>query len=244
MNRTIVFVLSVLSFTAAASAQNTPTVLLDTTIGFGGLGYKVPTVFEGISFELPFHSINHYDTRYGVHPRYRFEMQSTVDGGSTRKEDTGDGHSFRARNQIVYWPIGSFGLVGGIGVSDLWTNQFHKTGITPLIGVVFRDHFGPANQPGTLAGRVYVSYLLPTGCQWSTNSNPCTIQSSRLQGIQVYPEWRIAQYLRLGIRMAVLHGLEQGNPRQPSAGRTGYITGDVDLVLRFQFPGAKYYEAY
>ena len=212
-------------------AQNRPMVLLDTTVGFeGALGYKLPTILEGVSFELPF--------------KKRFELQSTIDGGSTRKEITNDGLTFRTRTQFIYWVNNKFGAFGGLGTSDLWTSQFNKSATTTLFGVVFKNHFGPVNQPGTLAGRVYVSYLLPTGCQWATNSNPCTLQSSRLQGVQLYPEWRITRNLRFGIRMAVLHGLEQGNPKQPSAGRIGYVTFSSDVVLRFQFPGAKYYEAY
>lgn len=213
---------------ASTFAQNKPTVLLDTTIGIEpGLGYKIPTVWQGVAVELPI--------------KRRFEFQSSVEFGSTRKEVTGDGTSIRNRSLLIYWPgSGSvFGLVGGVSVGRLWTSQFNKTAIAPIFGVVFRDKF-----MGSEAGRTYVEYLLPSGCQWAYLDSPCPTQSSRLQGVRIYPEWRLARNFRLGIRMAVLHGLEQGNPLQPSAGRKGFLTFTSDVVLRFQFPGADYEEPY
>lgn len=241
------YLLPLVLLAAPTFAQNKPTLLLDMAIGIEpGLGYKIPTVWQGVAVELPFGRYWHVNKLEGTDKtivnadlRTRFELQFSVEIGSARKAVTGDGTSFRTRTVLIYWPTSRFGVVGAIGSSELWTSQFNKTALTPTFGVVFRDKF-----MGSEAGRTYVTYLLPSGCQWATVKNPCAIQSSRLQGVQVYPEWRLARYFRLGIRMAILHGLEQGNPNQRSAGRKGFLTFTSGVVLRFQFPGESYDEAY
>lgn len=63
-----------------------------------------------------------------------------------------------------------------------------------------------------LPGRMYISYVFGTGCVWATESNPCSIQPSRLQGVEVDQEFRVWPHLRVALLYGFYNYCDQGNP--------------------------------
>jgi len=126
----------------------------------------------------------------------------------------------------LYWITPSFALTGSLRHINLWTSRFEKSSWGPAGGIAVRE--GLSGYPG----RIYVEYLIPTGCQWGPN---CPIQSNRTQGAEVYWETRLASHVRLGLRFSFYHILNQSNQLHPDIPRTGEVTGDTLIILRYEF---------
>jgi hypothetical protein len=231
---------STLAFGQAAPAyHNSRTQILgDVDLdAFGELGYEFPTIFAGIAVEQPIAT--------------RWEIQAQIEGGWSKKYITNNGVSLTSRLQGLFWINDRVGLSGAFATSNLWTSQFVKVlnvkelleGIQqqelyPTAGIVMRDSFEGA------AGRFYADWKFPTGCQWATPANPCKIQSSRLQGIEITQEFRMTTWMRFGGSFFVYHGLEQSNQNEPQIPRTGFWAPAISATIRFQFPGHPWDEKY
>jgi hypothetical protein len=198
-------------------------LLLDSEIGSNNqLGYEFPSIAIGPSIEIPLRS--------------RFELQASAAYSPDKKFITNDGQSLRTKGGVVVWATPLVGLTSSVEGSWLWTSQFNKSGWLPSAGVVLRnEYFGP--------GRLYISYLFPTGCVWATANNPCKTQSNRLQGVQIRPEFRASSHLRFGFEVGIYHFCDQSNPFAPSLGRTCHFAGTALATMRVEFhprrkPGA------
>ena len=202
-------------------------VFLDADIGIRAeLGFLPPSSDFGVSFELPL----------------QFERQIEIQGATSfspdRKKITGDGHSITATAKAIYWINPRLGAFGEAGYGRLWTSQFDEGGgITPTFGGVIRTHY-------FFPGRLYVSYSIPTGCVWATATNPCKLQSKRLQGFTFRQEFQFRPHIRWGIEAGAYHFCAQGNPEDPAAARECLWAGTELLFVRFQFPGARRSGAY
>lgn len=168
------------------------------TGGDSGLGYKLPHIAAGTALER---SVGK-----------RLEFQGRLSYSPDKKYITNDGNSINMSTGVLFWVTDRLALYGDIGKSYLWTSQFNKSATFPSVGVVFRDHLGG------VPGRLYISYFLPTGCQWGAN---CPIQSSRLQGPETYWEHRLWPRFRLGFSIGVYHILNQSNQMEPNIPRKG-----------------------
>jgi hypothetical protein len=218
-------VVAVLLLTAVpALAQTTPAwrrsptrLLFDASIGdASGLGYKVPDLVFGLALERPIGS--------------RFEVQANLDYSPDRKYITNDGRSFLAGARGVVWLSHRIAITGGMNYSALWTSRFDKSAHYPVAGVLLRDSWLG------LPGRMYVTYLFPTGCVLASPSNPCRIQSNRLKGVEFNQEFRLWPHLRAGVQMGFYHFCDQGNPLAAYAPRACHMTGTTAVRFRFEFP--------
>jgi hypothetical protein len=180
-----------------------------------GLGYKLPHLKFGISFERPVG---------------RIELQGGVAYSPDRKYVTNDGNSLRLESRALGWITGRFAITSSLRHSSLWTSQFNKSALYPAIGFAFRENWGDS------PGRFYVDYVLPTGCQWGTS---CPIQSNRVQGPEFYWETLMYSHFRLGLETGIYHILDQSNNLRPDIPRIGSWTGDTHLVMRFEFPSQR-----
>jgi hypothetical protein len=196
------------------SADRIPRLLFDTKFGSERqLGYKFPSTSFGVSTEIP----------VSTHLEFQIGTAYSPD----RKAITNDGHSFNLSGGAIIWPTRTLGVSGGIEQSWLRTSKFNKSALIPSAGVVLRnDLFGP--------GRLYLTYIFPTGCVWATLTNPCTIQSNRLQGLQIREEGRMTSRLRFGLESGVYHFCSQSNPFQRSAGRNCHFAVTMLIVMRFE----------
>src|SRR5580658_3391840 len=176
-------------------ADDRPRLLLDTEIGSEtALGYELPSIWLGSTVEIPVER--------------RFELQAAGAYSPDKKEITNDGHLASVSGTAIGFINERVGLTAGVESSWLWTSQFDKTALFPSAGVVMRnDYFGP--------GRFYISYILPTGCVAATASNPCQIQSNRLQGVTVRQEVRSFSHTRWGFESGFYHFCAEGNPNEP-----------------------------
>lgn len=191
------------------------TWMLDAEAGSGpGVGVTMPHLAFGTSFERPIGT--------------RVELRGGASFAPDWKYITNDGSTLNLKSEGLLWVTRRLAVTGGLEISNLWASQSKERVWAPTAGIGIRDHsFG-------IPGRLYLAYLFPTGCQWGAN---CPIQSSRLLGGQVYLEKRVLTHLRLGYQFGFYRILNQGNPLDPAAGRTGEITGDMHVVIRFEFPG-------
>lgn len=229
MNRARKVLLLVLVFAASSGAQaltsgkaSTTRWLLEAETGSdAGLGFKMPHLAFGTFFERSM----------GTH----IELQGRISFSPDRTYITNDGTTLILKGTGLLWITPRFAVTGGLTKSNLWTSQFNKVSWAPSAGIAIREHVMD------MPGRLYVSYVFPTGCQWGAN---CPIQSSRMLGSQVYWEQRIFPHFRLGYQFGFYRVLNQGNPLQPSAGRTGEVTGDVHVVVRYEFPRGSMDNAY
>jgi len=193
-----------------------PRLLIGANFGIDTmLGYKFPTTGLSTKFEIP---ISH-----------RFELQTFSDYSIARKVITGDGRSAHIGGSVIVWISGRVGIFGSAEQSWLWTSQFDKTSLFPSAGIVLR---GPSLGPG----RIYLNYLIPTGCVWATSSNPCKIQSNRLQGFQFAKEGPLTPRFRWRLGFSVLRFCDQANPYQPQTGRTCHIALTENAGIRFELP--------
>jgi hypothetical protein len=189
--------------------------MFDSSIGSSaGLGYKLPDTAFGFSIEK------------SVGRKYEFQLSSGF--SPTHKYITNDGESLLASGAGLYWVNWKFAVLGGVNLSRLWTSQFEKSAIYPVAGIVMRTIWMHEN-----AGRIYITYEFPTGCVWATASNPCNIQSSRLQGVKFNPEFRVFAHTRVGLEMGFWHFCDQSNQFDPAAGRSCHITGTSAIKFRF-----------
>jgi hypothetical protein len=190
--------------------------MFDSSIGSSaGLGYKLPDTAFGFSIEKPVGR--------------RFEIQLSSAFSPTHKYITNDGESLLASGSGLFWVNWKFAVLGGVNFSRLWTSQFDKSAIYPVAGVVLRTMWMHEN-----AGRIYVTYEFPTGCVWATATNPCTIQSSRLQGVNFNPEFRVFAHTRVGLVMGFWYFCDQSNQFDPAAGRSCHFTGTSSKKFRFE----------
>jgi len=197
-----------------------PRLLIGADFGMdNALGYKFPTTSLATGAEVP---IGH-----------RFELQAFSDYSIARKVITGDGRSAHVGGSVIAWTSDRIGLFGSAEHSWLWTSQFDKTSLFPSAGIVLRGYsLGP--------GRIYLSYLIPTGCVWATSSNPCKIQSNRLQGFQFVKEGRLKPRFRWRLGFSVLRFCDQANPYQPQTGRICHAAVIGSGGFRFELPVFKH----
>ena len=176
-----------------------------------GLGFKMPHLATGFGVEQS----------VGKH----YELQGRVAYSPDKKYITNDGSALKMMGTGLYWINQSFALTGTLRHSDLWTSQFVKSSWAPSAGIAIREFgFG-------YPGRIYLGYLFPTGCEWGPR---CPIQSYRTQGAEIYWETRIAPHVRLGILYGFYHLLTQSNELRPDIPRTGEVTGDVLVTVRYE----------
>jgi hypothetical protein len=200
--------------TTPIGKKSTTRWLLDFETGSNaGLGFKEPHLAFGFSFERPVGR--------------KVELQGGASFSPDRKYITNDGTSMKIESASLYWITQAFAVTGGIRRSTLWTSQFKKSEWGPSAGIAVREYaFG-------YPGRVYVDYLFSTGCQWGTN---CPIQSNRTQGPEIYWEKRASSHFRVGFEFGFYHILNQSDQLRPDIPRTGQWTGDVHILMRFEFP--------
>jgi hypothetical protein len=220
VTRISVVVLVAATFSSSVRGQEymtdqRPRFLLAADVGSEGLlGYKFPSTAAGPSFEIPLE--NH------------LEIQASAFYSPDRKLITDNGDSLKVSGSVVGFATERVGFIGSIEHAWLWTSQFDKANWFPAAGVVLRnDSFGP--------GRLYVTYLIPTGCVWATTTNPCAIQSNRLQGVQLQEDVRAWSHGRMGLETGVYHFCDEGNPYDPQAGRKCHLGATMLLTFSLEF---------
>jgi hypothetical protein len=196
------------------STDDRPRLLLDAEVGSEtALGYELPAISLGPSVEIPIAN--------------RFELQASGAYLPDKKAITNDGYLASVNGTAIGFATQRVGFTAGVENSWLWTSQFDKVARFPSAGVVVRnDYFGP--------GRFYVAYVFPTGCVWATASNPCQIQSNRLQGVTLRQEVRSVSHTRWGLESGFYHYCDEANPNelQPRNCHWG-VTGSA--IVRFEF---------
>jgi hypothetical protein len=204
----------------AFTSDNRPKLLMGGGFGVDNqLGYKFPTLTLTTGIERPF--------------AHRFEAQADANFSGTRKFITGDGHSTNIGASLIFWAKKGIGLIGSGDRSWLWTSQFNKTNFFPSAGIVLRGlSLGP--------GRIYITYMMPTGCVRATSTSPCAIQSNRLQGVAFREEDQVRSRVRLGFGFSVLRSCDQGNPYAPQVERNCHIAFTMSGDFRFVLPIAKH----
>src|SRR5260370_30661256 len=197
------------------SADHRARLLLDAEAGTQtSLGYKFPSTGFGPSIEVPVAK--------------HFEFQADALYSPDRKAITNDGQSLNVSGSAIRFATQRLGFIASLERNWLWTSQFDKSAWFPSTGIVIRnDYFGP--------GRAYLTYVFPTGCVWATPSNPCQIQSNRLQGIQLRHDLRAALHMRWGFETGLYHFCDQANPSAPQLGRRCHWAATALATLRFEF---------
>lgn len=189
--------------------NHSPRLLLDGEIGSeAALGYDPPSTGFGPALEIPLGD--------------SWEVQTRATYSPDRKAITHDGNSLKLEGSAIRFLNRRIGVMGKIDRNWLWTSQFNKRTLAPSPGILLRTES---------LGRIYLTYLLPTGCVWATPTNPCTIQSNRLQGGEFRQELRVTSHLRWGFRGGIYHFCDQANPNEPQAGRYCHfgVTALMDL---------------
>jgi hypothetical protein len=200
-----------------ANTNPPPRIFLDSDIGVRAeLGFIPPSRDIGASFEYPLWR--------------RLEIQGAASFSPDKKQITHDGHSFSVSGTAIVWPSWRVGVLGEVDYGRLWTSQFTEAVTSPTFGVVIRTHY-------EYPGRLYFRYTLPTGCVWATPSNPCTLQSKRLQGPSIRQEFQVQSHVRWGVEVGVYRFCDQSNENDPAAGRTCHWAGTELVFVRFQFKG-------
>jgi hypothetical protein len=216
-----VFLLTALSLTTCLTVRcqsdyldNRPRLLFDTAVGSEtALGYEFPSTSVGTAFELPLGN--------------RFEVQGSGSYSPDKKIITNDGQLSSVSGSALGFVNQRVGIVAGVEHGWLWTSQFDKQALFPSAGVVLRnEYFGP--------GRLYITYTFPTGCVWATATNPCTIQSNRLQGVTIRQETRALLHTRWGFETGLYHFCNQANPNDPET-RNCRLGVSALLTLSFEF---------
>lgn len=196
-----------------------PRIFLDSDIGVRAeLGFIPPSRDIGASFEYPL--------------LRNFEIQGLGSFSPDKKQITHDGHSFSVAGTGIWWASRRVGVLGEVGYGRLWTSQFSEGGTAPAIGVVIRTRY-------EYPGRLYFRYSLPTGCVWATPSNPCKLQSKRLQGPTIRQEFQLRPHVRWGVETGIYHFCDQSNENDPAVPRTCHWAGTELLFIRFQFQGGR-----
>lgn len=207
-----------------ADTNPPPRIFIDSDIGVRAqLGFTPPSRDFGASFEYPLWQ--------------RLEIQGAGSFSPDHKQITHDGHSLSVVGTAIVWPSLRVGVLGEVGWGRLYTSQFTEGGTTPTIGVVIRTHY-------EYPGRLYFRYSFATGCVWATPSNPCTLQSKRLQGPTITQEFQVLPHIRWGAEAGIYHFCDQSNENDPAAGRTCHWAGTEMIFVRFQFRAAQRDVAY
>jgi hypothetical protein len=197
------------------ATDDRPRFLLDGEIGnLGELGYKIPSTAIGPGIEVPIES--------------HFEIQANATYSPDRKLITDNGNSLDLGGSVIGFATNRLGFIASLDHTALWTSEFDKKSWAPAAGVVLRnDLFGPA--------RLYVTYLMPAGCVWATPTNPCPIQSNRLQGVQVHEDVQGWSHGRWGLDSGVYHFCDEGNPNEPAAGRHCHMGATMMATFTLDF---------
>jgi len=196
-------------------ADSRPRLLLDMEMGSQtSLGYKFPSISVGPSIEIPVAK--------------RFEFQASGTFSPDKKEITDDGKLAGGSGSFITFATQRVGFIATLERSWLWTSQFDKVAWYPSAGVVLRnDYFG--------YGRLYVTYTFPTGCQWATAGNACSIQSNRLQGLTVRQDVRSRSHMRWGLQSGLYRFCDESNPNEPQTGRKCHWGATALAIIRFEF---------
>jgi hypothetical protein len=196
--------------------RSRPMWFVDASVGGDAdLGFKQPSRNFGTSVELPLSN--------------RFELDAGVSFSPDNKVVTGNGTQLNGVGSGLFWIKDRFAITGGYEHSTLWTSQFTERVGNPFVGFVVRDNFAHP-------GRFYLNYFFPTGCVWATASNPCLLQSKRSQGFQFKQEFQLKSYLRFGLGGTIGHSCDQGDPTDPTAGRTCHVDYTMDFHFRLEIP--------
>jgi hypothetical protein len=207
-----------------ANPNPPPRIFIDSDIGVRAeLGFIPPSRDFGASFEYPLWQ--------------RLEIQGAGSFSPDHKQITHDGHSFSLTGTAIVWPAWRVGLLGEVGYGELYTSQFTEGGTNPKFGVVIRTRY-------EFPGRLYFRYTIPTGCVWATASNPCTLQSKRLQGTTITQEFQVEPHIRWGVEAGIYHFCDQSNENAPSIPRTCHWAGTEMVFVRFQLRAAQRDAAY
>jgi hypothetical protein len=216
----VLIVLLAATLLPAARADENPTdqrarLLLDSEIGgAGSLGFKFPATSFGPAVEIPI--------------RDRFEFQSTALYSPSRKLITNDGNALDVSAAAIAFATSRVGIIAKMEHTSLWTSQFEENAWVPSAGAVVRnDYFGP--------GRLYVTYVFPTGCVWATSSNPCNIQSKRLQGMDIRQDARLGAHKRWGVDFGMYHFCDQSNQNEPAVGRRCHFGASAMITMSLEF---------
>jgi hypothetical protein len=178
------------------------------------LGYDFPASAFGPSVEVPIES--------------RFEVDAAGMYSPDHKPGTDDDKSLVLSGSVLGYATERLGFTASLERSWLWTTQFNESAWGPSAGVVIKnDIFGP--------GRLFLTYLIPTGCVWATPTNPCTLQSKRLQGGQFRQEIRAGRHARAGIEGGLYHFCDQANQNEPQTGRRCHMAAVLMLDASFTF---------
>jgi len=210
-------------WTVPARAQETqiasdtsPRFFLDSDVGIRAeLGFLPPSSDFGASLEIPL--------------LRRIEIQGSASFSPDKKKITDDGHSISAYGTGILWINPRVGALGGVEYGQLWTSQFDEGGYAPFLGAAIRTHY-------EYPGRLYIRYSIPTGCVWATPSNPCKLQSKRLQGPTFRQEFQLVSHIRAGVEAGIYHFCDQSNEDDPAVPRTCHWAGTELIFIRFQFP--------
>jgi hypothetical protein len=201
-----------------------PRVFLDSDIGVRAqLGFIPPSRDFGASFEYPLWR--------------RLEIQGTGSFSPDHKQITHNGYSYSLTGTAIIWPWWRVGVLGEVDHGRLWTSQFTEGGTNPTIGVVIRTHYVDP-------GRLYFSYSFATGCVWATRSNPCTLQSKRLQGPTIRQEFQVLPHIRWGAEWGIYHFCAQSNEDEPSIPRACHWGATEMVFVRIQLRAAQRDAAY
>ena len=232
-----------------SSSMSPNRLLLDSEFGSAtGMGFKFPHMAFGFSVERP---ISHVElqSNFLVSPDVKSFAHSGHDynfGGKalvwiTRRVAVQVGMSYS-----IYWSaIPNYGpcilddlYSGGCRYEETSSTPYHKAGKTPFVGVVIRDSwFGSP-------GRLYLQYYFPTGCEWATASNPCDIQSSRIQGIGAEQEFRLFEHVRVGFKAKWIRYADQSNQYAPQLGRVWHNTSTMTATIRYEMGSAQVRKQY
>lgn len=251
-------ILGILAMAGMAHAQDrglaNSRIMLDMEWGSdSGLGFKPFHLAVGASVEVPL--LN------------RLEFLPAFSFSPDHKTFSDTGHSIIAKEAWDYWFLHRVGAYGGVEYSAYWSTQphgevcsieavdptgfgkaqvrscspayttpLHKGGWIPFAGAVVRDGWFQA------PGRLYVSYIFPTGCVWAEQCQLPTdgIQSNQIHGVHALQEFRLYSHVRVGIDAEVLRFYDQSNPQMRTK-RTGHTTGTMAMTLRLEFGNPKDY---
>lgn len=210
------------SYPQTVQTGEAPTIqfLLDSSIGYDP-GYQFPSVIVGASVELPVS--NHV------------ELQGGISYTPTKPFVGSNSDRFGATGGAVFWITRRFAATAFLERGHAWASQYNLKGWGPSVGIAIREHTHDS------PGRLYLSYVIPTGCQWGPN---CLIQSSRTTGGKIYWDHRVLRHWRFGAEFGLYRSLNQGNPLDPAAGRTSQTILDGHIVSRLEFPSSHLDELY
>ena len=199
----------------SAYLDNRARFLLDTTVGSEtALGYKFPSTSVGTSFELPLGN--------------RFEVQGSASYSPDKKIVTNDGQLSSISASALGFVNQRIGVVASVEKGWLWTSQFDKQALFPSAGIVLRNEY-------LGSGRLYITYTFPTGCVWATATNPCTIQSNRLQGVSIRQETRSLWHTRWGLETGLYHFCNQASADDPQTSRNCRFGVSAGVTLSWEF---------